>query len=367
MKYKSFMYFIGNSRASGAENRMFLTALYHAKESPDSVSISLRESLYEIFIKKYGIKAFSDFKSVIIVKDLINGKKNSLKYLFSLSYLPFKVVFPKPDVLYFAIANLFYYPFLPFFKNVCYEVTSPDIARARKVKWYSRLYPNIKFVCVSENVCLVLKENIGAVRAESSIYRHHPFTGILGNENSKAKNSSGDKKNHVVFAHRLIDRKNPLFAARAFCRVANDHPDWKFFIYGRGPLEKEVKSAVEQCGLVNVIFCGFCENLSDVLDESKIFVSLIEPDNFPSQSIFEAMRASNALVVLDSGLGSKNLILNNGYLIKKDLNEICKKISDSIAMSSGFGKGSLVLSESRFSPVLYLEEHLDIVNSESIE
>ena len=61
----------------------------------------------------------------------------------------------------------------------------------------------------------------------------------------------------------------------------------------------------------SVMKIGRVNDISDYLMHSKIYVSLIEPDNYPSQSIFEAMYYGNALVC--SNTGDSNKFINNNF------------------------------------------------------
>ncbi len=135
------------------------------------------------------------------------------------------------------------------------------------------------------------------------------------------------KEKSIVFAHRFIARKNPLLFAKAIKRLLEDEDlkEWRVYILGRGPLEVEIKKILSdeiELGQVKIMHTP---RLKSYLEKSSIFVSLIEPDNFPSQSVLEAMFFGNVLTILDAGESYK-FIDGNGILVQKNLEHIVDSI-----------------------------------------
>ncbi|MEX2483932.1 MAG: glycosyltransferase, partial [Brumimicrobium sp.] len=129
---------------------------------------------------------------------------------------------------------------------------------------------------------------------------------------------------------------------------------WNFGFYGRGPLESILKRKLKQHIDSGRVHFGFIYSLHEKLLQSKIFVSLIEPDNFPSQSIVEAMSTGNALLVLNSG-DSHLFIKENGALVNKDAHIILEKLKSLIEEDLlCLGKNSQALAKERFSMEKYL-------------
>src|SRR5690606_28342446 len=97
-----------------------------------------------------------------------------------------------------------------------------------------------------------------------------------------------------------ISRKNPVIAAKAFVDLANEFDDWEFLFFGDGPLSPEIKDIFKN-SQKNAKFIGSSVDLKNELYDSYAFVSLIEPDNYPSQSVLEAMSLGNLLIISDTG------------------------------------------------------------------
>jgi glycosyltransferase involved in cell wall biosynthesis len=57
--------------------------------------------------------------------------------------------------------------------------------------------------------------------------------------------------------------------------------------------------------------------LFSTLAESKLFLSLQDFDNYPSQSLMEAMLFSNTIVATDTGFTSKIVLPENGNALLK--------------------------------------------------
>lgn len=130
----------------------------------------------------------------------------------------------------------------------------------------------------------------------------------------------GAKKNVIVFAHRLIPRKNGVLFAEAVKEFLPHREDWRVLIRGRGPDVEQVLSLLGPEIRSGAVEMGFEIDLAQILTDSKIFVSLIEPNNFPSQSVLEALIYGNALVMSKSADGESSFLADNGLLV--DLNPV---------------------------------------------
>lgn len=119
------------------------------------------------------------------------------------------------------------------------------------------------------------------------------------------KYSPGDKEKIVVFSGRLIKDKNPALFVNAVNELVYKCSDkyskeWKYYIMGSGPLENELKKYVFDNKLDDFIFFRNGDT-SKILRKSKIFVSLQQHENYPSQSLIEAIATKNIIIATDVG------------------------------------------------------------------
>lgn len=113
------------------------------------------------------------------------------------------------------------------------------------------------------------------------------------------------KENVIVFAGRLVSIKRPLFFVEAvrlaLTRDADAFRGWRFVMYGKGPLESEVREALAAANLEKVVEVRSGARLDEVLARSRVFVSTQDYENFTSLSMLEAMAAGNAIIARDVG------------------------------------------------------------------
>ncbi len=76
-------------------------------------------------------------------------------------------------------------------------------------------------------------------------------------------------------------------------------------------------------GEVGHILLEKYENIDKLLKDSYIFLSLQDYDNYPSQSLIEAMAHGCSVIATNFGDTSKIVKVNyNNYLIEKDVSEL---------------------------------------------
>lgn len=113
------------------------------------------------------------------------------------------------------------------------------------------------------------------------------------------------KNNSIVFLSRFMKIKNPFLFVSAIPIVLTNVPDHykdiKFYLVGSGPLEKSLKEYVDKLEIREHVIFTYVYKPSEILCTSKIFVSLQDVNNYPSQSLLEAMACQNAIVATDVG------------------------------------------------------------------
>ena len=73
---------------------------------------------------------------------------------------------------------------------------------------------------------------------------------------------TGERDKEVIAIGRLVSQKNFPMAINAFEKFYNKNPEYKFTIYGDGPLRESLEKAIKEKELENVInLPGFSKNI----------------------------------------------------------------------------------------------------------
>lgn len=137
------------------------------------------------------------------------------------------------------------------------------------------------------------------------------------------------KKPWVVFLGRLEPLKNPMLFIEAINQLvkADRFRDVQFFIMGDGHLLFRLREYTSEQHLENVIFTGLHPKPWEILQQSSVFVSLQTSENYPSQSLMEAMACENGVVVTDVGDTRKLVTAQEGLLVQHDYQEVASAIA----------------------------------------
>ena len=134
------------------------------------------------------------------------------------------------------------------------------------------------------------------------------------------------KEPWVVFVGRLIEDKNPVLFLEAVPAIHRAVPAARFFLLGDGPLRPQVERALDRLRLRGFVELGFRAALAPVLGKARVFVSLQRQDNYPSQSLLEAMACGAVPVATDVGLTWKLVDETTGIRIKPDPGPIAEAV-----------------------------------------
>lgn len=229
-----------------------------------------------------------------------------------------------------------------------FELTSPDIADlmgTRPARWRAS---HTAYHAVSPGVA----RRFSALAPELPLFEAPgPFF-----ETGQAEMRHVEKENTVIFAHRFLGRKNGALFATVACQFVRERPEWKVRILGAGEEEAEIRKIVE--GMGDRIEVGFDPDLPSALARSRVFVSLIQPDNFPSQSVMEAMSAGNALVLSDTGDSAEKFLDGNGVLTSLNQEQVRRSLlllTQQPVKLAQMGDRSRELARARFDVGSYLD------------
>lgn len=113
------------------------------------------------------------------------------------------------------------------------------------------------------------------------------------------------KERLIVFAGRLSDQKRPLLFVDAVAALRATAPElaagWRFEMYGKGVLEREVAARIAHHRLGDLVTLSHAIDMAPVFARSRLFVSTQQFENFTSLAMLEAMAAGNAVIAEDVG------------------------------------------------------------------
>ena len=137
----------------------------------------------------------------------------------------------------------------------------------------------------------------------------------------------GDKSIfQVAFAGRLEVNKNPEVFLEAAITLSKKYPEISFHIMGEGRLSQEINKKVHSSGFTNIKFHGFHPHPTEILADTSVFVSIQTTNNYPSQSVLEAMGCGNAIIATDVGDTRMFINENNGILIDLEVSKLVNAI-----------------------------------------
>jgi len=152
------------------------------------------------------------------------------------------------------------------------------------------------------------------------------------------------KRNQIVFLGRLHKDRNPMLILNAIevLQKYGDIKDYNFYFIGDGALKNDIKSFIAEKGLKNTQMLGSIFDPWKYLQLSKIFITVAN-ENYPSQSLLEAMACENAIIASNVGETEKLVSKNEGVLVNLNAEEIAAALQELINnpdLSQQLGKNS---------------------------
>lgn len=141
-----------------------------------------------------------------------------------------------------------------------------------------------------------------------------------------SKTRIDEKEKIIVFAARLIEEKNPVLFIKSIKLVKKKNKDVKVYILGRGKLKNKMVQYIKENNLEKSIEVGFVSEPINIFLKSLIFVSLQASDNYPSQSLMEAMACGCAIVASNVGETWRLVSEDVGFRVKFYPEIIARKI-----------------------------------------
>lgn len=349
-----------SSMASGAERRA--TSLAHSALSHYTanreIHLIISELLYAALIQQpdsvIALEALETASRLHVLPEPPKSLPGKAQVLIELTQAIRTVLRNNIRVLHTFLGALPIAFFMRFWKMpTIFEVTSPDIVQKLK-RPQNRLFVNsyTALNCVSPSVARRLRElGLRPKINEAPIPFFQP---------KAPSKQTIPRENLIVFASRFIPRKNAVLFCRAAIRFVLANPDWRVAILGKGPTANKIQAELDAHGNPRNILVKYSDDVRAHLRKAKIFVSLIEPDNYPSQSVLEAMDEGLALLLAKTG--DSNLFLSkekpNGILCELTEDAILegiKYLARNLPHLKEMGLSSKILLSKRFAPEIYQE------------
>lgn len=128
----------------------------------------------------------------------------------------------------------------------------------------------------------------------------------------------GIRRKEIVNFCRLDSQKNLNMLIDAFTLLSKEYPDYVLSIYGKGPLEDELKKYAEkQLGIGKINFIGYQKNIHNKILDSAMFVSSSNYEGI-SNSMLEALAIGLPTICTDCPVGGARMFIKpyeNGLLV----------------------------------------------------
>ena len=146
------------------------------------------------------------------------------------------------------------------------------------------------------------------------------------------KPHEGEKEKCIVAAGRLSEQKNFKLLIDAFALISEEFSDFSLNIYGKGPLEEELREYARSKQLeARVKFMGYVDDMPEQLEKATAFVLSSDFEGMPN-ALMEAMALGLPCVSTDCPCGGPS------YLINTDENGILVPVGDAEKMAVAMRK-----------------------------
>lgn len=225
-------------------------------------------------------------------------------------------------VYYITISSQIFSRFVKSEKSIVALVGSNETERIVKLKSFTQLLKKgAKVDCLSHSIKKRAIQNINCCESQFFVSPCSFIDYSTVPVNKKAKPTV------ITFCSRLIYVKGINILLEALCDILDQNSDSEIWIIGDGPLKEEVHNCVRELRVQKrVKVFGHVKEPMKLLSKSNIYLSLQRNENYPSQSLIEAMACGNAIIATDVG-DTKMLVDGEvGYLISTDSDKLVSAV-----------------------------------------
>ena len=246
------------------------------------------------------------------------SKQNNIKHIHY-------CIDPNVLALIHAILGMLY--------KITYSISVVDSSKKKKsdfsIKNYYLWKYGIRNAIRLEFLSMGIKKNLEDmlflkdIRSKANIIAPCSFTDYSNSYNF-------DRIYDFVFISRLENTKGITDLFDALFLIEKKYKEklsiiGKIGIFGKGTLEKEVKKRITELNCFDIEF-GFINNPFFILSKAKYFLSLQRYENYPSQTILEAMACGAIVIATDVGETQKIVKPELGLLTKSEPNTLAKSL-----------------------------------------
>ena len=312
---KLYLALIKNNVLKSYENVRVMT-LYSERNIKlnNNLSNSKKENaILKDNIKKSGIRQYFGRKKMFL-KSIVIWVTFILEFHKILKELGSKIVYAVWTGGMFAwpLKSLFKFKLIYSFNDSAMQMLDRNICELFNSSEYWVLKNANKIDFLSPAIVEMYNKKIGLIEKNKFSITPNSFI------NYKNYFSDSKKENDVIFLSRLWSNKNPILflqSIKIFNNKYKDIPGINFYILGEGGLEADIINYITQYKLSNTKFVGKTLEPWKYLRKSKVFVSLQQINNYPSQSLIEAMACENAIIASDVGETRMLVTENEGILV----------------------------------------------------
>ena len=313
-------------------NKLYLTLLNNkVLKSYDNVKIiklfgeNKLDAINNLHVSNEESFAIDSNKKKSRIRLFLGGKKMFLKSIITwITFVPkfrkilrelnCKIVYSiwTGGIFAWPLKNIFKFKLIYSYNDSTVEIIDKSIYEIFNYSEYRVLKNADKIDFLSPSIVELYKKKIGAIEDERITITPNSF---IDYENYF---SESPKENNVIFLSRLWPKKNPLLFLQSiniFNQKYHGFTKINFYIIGEGGLENEIKEYITDNKLTNTCFIGKTLEPWKYLRKSKVFVSIQQVNNYPSQSLIEAMACENAIIASDVGETRLIVTENEGILV----------------------------------------------------
>ena len=328
---ENLLYILGARNRGGVEKRFINYFIYLSKQKKHDYNYCLvinrsilEKDEKEILDNDVRLRKFYYGRNKHNYKSTIDKKGHHLMLFFKLAQV---VVKYQIDIVHFITTTSLNFNFL--FKKPNLKVASLYstghisetllIPTIRKTSEYMFHYD-----CLSENV---QKKLIKSLNIKGK-YAHVAPGSFIDLKNTEF--NFNEKENLIVWAGTLNKQKGVLLLIEFLICLKDNFKDFKLIILGEGPFKEVIQNTVISNNLTKRVSITYTNQPKKYFRKSKIFLSLQENDNYPSQSLLEAMACGNAIIATDEGETFKIVNDSNGIRVKRKASDIVEAFKELI-------------------------------------